>query len=418
MSDEKAKVRVESIYKIYGNRPQAALKMIEEGYDNAQILSETGQAVGVVDASFDVNEGETVVVMGLSGSGKSTLIRCINRLVPPTKGKVWIDDTEVTSLDDEGLRTLRRDRLSMVFQHFALFPHMTILENVAYGLRIQGVEIQDRNDAAVKALESVGLSGWEDSLPEHMSGGMKQRVGLARALATDPDILLMDEPFSALDPLIRTEVQDELLAMEEKLQKTIIFITHDLDEALKMGDRIVLMKDGRVVQIGTSEQILTAPANEYVRNFVEDVDVTKVLNAEDIMKPAKTVAYPKDGPRTALHKMERAGLSGIFAVTRDGTFKGHIGADALSEAVEKGSADTVEELIEAYEELTVQPDTPIREVFQLMHQHSSPVAVVDGSKRLKGVIVRGGVIGGLAERGSIEEEEEEEEAEGAAHATD
>ncbi|NBC29193.1 MAG: betaine/proline/choline family ABC transporter ATP-binding protein [Spirochaetes bacterium] len=406
MSDDKAKVRVESITKIYGHRPHAALKMIEDGHDNAKILSETGQAVGVVDASFDVKEGETVVVMGLSGSGKSTLIRCINRLITPTSGKVWIDDTEVTALDDEELRMLRRDRLSMVFQHFALFPHMTIIENVAYGLRIQGVGLEKRNDAALQALESVGLRGWEDNLPEHMSGGMKQRVGLARALATDPDILLMDEPFSALDPLIRTEVQDELLAMEEKLQKTIIFITHDLDEALKMGDRIVLMKDGRMVQIGTSEQILTEPANEYVRNFVEDVDVTKVLNAEDIMKPVKTVAYLKDGPHTALHKMERAGISGIFAVTRDGTFKGHIEADTLSEAVEKGNAETVEALIDPYEAQTVRPDTPIREVYQRMHEETSPIAVVEESGRLKGVIVRGGVIGGLAERGSIDQEAE------------
>jgi glycine betaine/proline transport system ATP-binding protein len=398
--EESRKVRVESIYKIYGHRPQAALKMIDEGYDNARIMAETGQAVGVVDASFDVKEGETLVVMGLSGSGKSTLIRCINRLIEPTKGRVLIDNEDVTGLDKEGLRTLRRDRLSMVFQHFALFPHMTIAENVAYGLRIKGVEESQRHAQALEALQTVGLQGWEDSLPEHMSGGMKQRVGLARALATDPDVLLMDEPFSALDPLIRTEVQDELLAMEEKLQKTIIFITHDLDEALKMGDRIVLMKDGRVVQIGSSEQILTQPANEYVRNFVEDVDVTKVLTAGDIMKPLKAVAYPKDGPRTALHKLERAGLSGIFVVTRDGFYRGHIDADTLYAAVDGGAAGTIEGFIDPYEEQLVTPDTPIREVFQIMHEKRPPMPVVDEERRLKGVIVRGGVIGGLAERGS------------------
>jgi glycine betaine/proline transport system ATP-binding protein len=288
----------------------------------------------------------------------------------------------------------------MVFQHFALGPHMTIAENVAYGLRIKGVEESQRHAQALEALQTVGLQGWEDSLPEHMSGGMKQRVGLARALATDPDVLLMDEPFSALDPLIRTEVQDELLAMEEKLQKTIIFITHDLDEALKMGDRIVLMKDGRVVQIGSSEQILTQPANEYVRNFVEDVDVTKVLTAGDIMKPLKAVAYPKDGPRTALHKLERAGLSGIFVVTRDGFYRGHIDADTLYAAVDGGAAGTIEGFIDPYEEQLVTPDTPIREVFQIMHEKRPPMPVVDEERRLKGVIVRGGVIGGLAERGS------------------
>lgn len=403
MANNKTKVRIESIYKIYGGQPRRALEMISEGHDNAQILSETGQAVGVVDASFDVREGEVLVVMGLSGSGKSTLIRCINRLVEPTSGRVWVDDDEVTAMDKEALRNIRRDRMSMVFQHFALFPHMTILENVAYGLRIQGVEVDQRNEAAADALQTVGLEGWEDSLPEQMSGGMKQRVGLARALATNPDILLMDEPFSALDPLIRTEVQDELLAMEEKLQKTIIFITHDLDEALKMGDRIVLMKDGRVVQIGNSEEILTEPANQYVSNFVENVDVTKVLEASDIMKPAGTVAYPKDGPRTALHRLQRAGLSGIFVVTRDGQFRGYVDADRLEEETEKGEHEHVEDFLDPYGELTVRPDTPIREIFELMHEKSSPMAVVDEEGFLKGVIVRGAVIGGLATRGSLEQ---------------
>jgi glycine betaine/proline transport system ATP-binding protein len=404
MGGNNTKVRIESIYKIYGNHPDSALKMISEGYDNAQILSETGQAVGVVDASFDVKEGEVLVVMGLSGSGKSTLIRCINRLVEPTSGRVWVDDDEITGMDSETLRNTRRDRMSMVFQHFALFPHMTILENVAYGLRIQGVELQERNDRGAEALQTVGLEGWEQSLPEHMSGGMKQRVGLARALATDPDILLMDEPFSALDPLIRTEVQDELLAMEEKLKKTIIFITHDLDEALKMGDRIVLMKDGRVVQVGNSEEILTAPANEYVRNFVENVDVTKVLVASDIMKAPGTVAYPKDGPATALHRIRRAGLSGIFVVTRDGQFRGHIDVETLEEAAEEGDGRTIEDLIDPYEAQIVRPGTPIREIFDVMHEKRSPMPVVDEDEgKLKGVIIRGAVIGGLATRGSMEE---------------
>lgn len=406
MEQESQKVRVESVYKVYGDRPDAAMKLIEEGADNEQILSETGQAVGVVDVSFSVREAETLVVMGLSGSGKSTLIRCINRLVEPTRGRIWIDDDEVTALDAEGLRTLRRDRLSMVFQNFALFPHMTILDNVAYGLRVQSVEPDERHERARQTLETVGLKGWETSYPAQMSGGMKQRVGLARALTTDPDVLLMDEPFSALDPLIRTEVQDELLAMEAKLQKTIIFITHDLDEALKMGDRIVLMKDGRVIQIGTAEEILREPSTTYVKNFVENVDVTKVLAAEDIMKPARTVAYPHDGPHTVLHKLERAGLSGIFVATRDGTYLGHLDADVLYEAADDDERETVEDLIDPYKDQTVAPDTPVRRIFEIMHGSRSPMAVVDGDGKLKGVIVRGGVIGGLAERGNIYGEEE------------
>ncbi|MGM0674765.1 MAG: quaternary amine ABC transporter ATP-binding protein [Spirochaetota bacterium] len=403
MSEAKTKVRLESIYKIYGDHPQAALDMIEQGYDNATIHSETGQTVGVIDAGFDVKEGEVLVVMGLSGSGKSTLIRCINRLVEPTAGHVWVDDDEVTAMDSEELRNIRRDRMSMVFQHFALFPHMTIIENVAYGLRIQGVEEQKRYSTAADALQTVGLEGWEDSLPEQMSGGMKQRVGLARALATDPDVLLMDEPFSALDPLIRTEVQDELLAMEEKLRKTIIFITHDLDEALKMGDRIVLMKDGRVVQVGNSEEILTKPANEYVRNFVEDVDVTKVLTAGDIMSPPRTVAYLKDGPHTALRKLQRTGISGIFVVTRDGQFRGHIDSEVLERAAtERPENASIEDLIDPYEEERTGIDTPIREVFEVMHEKRTPMPVLDKEGKLKGVLVRGSVIGGVATRGSME----------------
>jgi glycine betaine/proline transport system ATP-binding protein len=353
-----------------------------------------------------VKEGEILVVMGLSGSGKSTLVRCLNRLIEPSAGKVVVDGEDVTQLDEDELRRFRQKHLSMVFQNFALFPHMTILANVAYGLRIQGVEESERHRRAAQTLETVGLKGWEDSFPQQMSGGMKQRVGLARALTTDPDVLLMDEPFSALDPLIRTEVQDELLAMEAELQKTIIFITHDLDEALKMGDRIVLMKDGRVIQIGTAEEILREPSTTYVENFVENVDVTKVLSAADIMKPARTVAYPKDGPHTVLHKLERAGLSGIFVVTKEGEYRGHIDADVVYEAANNGDHVTVEDLIDPYEEQTVTPDTPVRRIFEIMHGSRSPMAVVDGDGKLKGVIVRGGVIGALAERGNIYEEEE------------
>jgi glycine betaine/proline transport system ATP-binding protein len=237
-----------------------------------------------------------------------------------------------------------------------------------------------------------------------MSGGMKQRVGLARALATDPDILLMDEPFRALDPLIRTEVQDELLAMEEQLRKTIVFITHDLDEALKMGDRIVLMKDGRVVQVSTSEEILTEPANEYVSNFVENVDVTKVLTAGDIMQPVDAVAYLRDGPRTALHRLGRAGLSGLFVVSRDGRHHGYVTVDALEQAVERNAEGTVEDLLDSESGVSIGTDTPIREVFRLMHEVRSPLPVVDDEDRLKGVIVRGAVISGVATRGDMEGE--------------
>src|SRR6056297_1068012 len=275
--EPKIKIYIENVSKVFGRHPERAIDMIRQGKSKDEILSESKLAVGVADASFDIYEGETVVVMGLSGSGKSTLLRCVNRLIEPTAGKVLVDNIDVTSLTHDELRELRRTKFGMVFQSFALFPHMTVYENVEFGLDVQNVDPAERREKSEAALQQVGLGGWGDYLPKNLSGGMKQRVGLARALAVDPDILLMDEAFSALDPLIRTDMQDELLALESEVRKTILFITHDLDEALKMGDRIVLMKDGKVVQIGTPEEILTQPANEYVARFVENVDITKVL---------------------------------------------------------------------------------------------------------------------------------------------
>jgi glycine betaine/proline transport system ATP-binding protein len=340
--------------------------------------------------------------MGLSGSGKSTLIRCVNRLMEPTSGKIVVDGTDVTSLDQDELREFRRTKFGMVFQSFALFPHMTVRENVEFGLDVQGVEEDVRRPKAESALKTVGLAGWGDHYPANLSGGMKQRVGLARALAVDPDILLMDEAFSALDPLIRTDMQDELLALESRVQKTILFITHDLDEALKMGDRIVLMKDGKVVQIGTSEEILSQPANEYVARFVENVDRTKVLTAEDVMKPPRPVAYVKDGPRLAMRKMREAGLSGIFVCRRDLTLVGHLTAEAAAEAAKK-EEKWVEDLTSVEDVLTVPLDKPVRQIFTIMKESSAmPVAVVDEENKLRGVIVRGSILAALSE-GEAEE---------------
>jgi glycine betaine/proline transport system ATP-binding protein len=253
----------------------------------------------------------------LSGSGKSTLVRCINRLIEPTAGTVEIDGVDVTKLNGSDLRTLRMNKMGMVFQNFALFPHRSVLKNVEYGLEIRGVSAGVRAEQARKAIDLVGLSGWEEYRPENLSGGMRQRVGLARALATDPDILLMDEAFSALDPLIKREMQDELLALQSRVGKTIMFITHDLDEALKLGDRIIIMKNGRVVQIGTPEEILTSPADDYVEQFVQDVDITKVLTVAKVMRKAICVTYPKDGPKTTIHKMKEEGLSRVMVVDKD-----------------------------------------------------------------------------------------------------
>ena len=302
-----AKIEVEGLYKIFGPHPKKAMHLLSQGKTKDEIMADIRHGVGVDNASFKVEEGEIVVVMGLSGSGKSTLVRCLNRLIMPTAGKILIDGSDVLTMGDDELRQLRQRKMGMVFQNFALFPHRTVRENAALGLEIQGMEREERLKLADEALAMVGLEGWGDSYPRQLSGGMQQRVGLARALALSPDILLMDEAFSALDPLIRRDMQDELINLQEKMHKTIVFISHDLDEALKLGDRIILMKDGAIVQIGTPEQILTSPATEYVARFVEDVDITKVLTAETVMKRSEAVAYLRtDGPRACLRKIAQA----------------------------------------------------------------------------------------------------------------
>lgn len=305
------KIKVKNLTKIFGRNEKQGIKLLQEGFTKDEILKKTGMTVGVNQSSFHVEAGEVFVIMGLSGSGKSTLIRLINRLIEPSYGNIFIDGIDLSEMDKEELRETRRSKLSMVFQNFALFPHRTILENAGYGLEVQGMEKAKKDKIAFESLKLVGLDGYEDQYPNQLSGGMQQRVGLARALATDSDILLMDEAFSALDPLIRKEMQDELLDLQEKVKKTILFITHDLDEALKLGDRIALMKDGKIVQIGTPEEIMTNPADEYVEKFVEDVDKSKVLTASNVMIRPETIDSTKHGPRVALQKMRKTGISSI-----------------------------------------------------------------------------------------------------------
>jgi len=396
--NDTAKIHVQGLTKVFGHDTDRALSMLDEGADKQTIFAETGAAVGLADVSFDVKEGETLVVMGLSGSGKSTLIRCVNRLIEPTRGEITIDGVDVMDLDAEGLRTFRRQKFGMVFQHFALFPHRNILDNTAYGLEIQDVEKAERDERARSALQLVGLEGWEDANPGQLSGGMQQRVGLARALAVDPDILLMDEAFSALDPLIRRDMQHELVSLQERVHKTILFITHDLDEALKIGDRIVLMKDGRVVQFGTPEDILTSPASEYVERFVEDVDKMKVLTAQSVLAKARAVAYTNDGPRTALHKMRDESLSAIFVVRRDYTLEGILDAEAASRAVERGDKSITEAMSREVPEVGL--DEPLTGLINILADWPHAVPVVDARRKLLGVVVKSGVLSALAEGGN------------------
>ena len=393
-----AKIQVEHLTKIFGPRPQQALRMLDNGAGNQEIR-ESGNAVGIADVSFEVEEGELLVVMGLSGSGKSTLIRCLNRLNTPTRGHIRIDGEDITRYDQEQLLALRRRKVSMVFQHFALFPYRTVTENAAYGLEIQGVEESERRARAIEALELVGLKGWEDSYPKQLSGGMQQRVGLARALAVKSDILLMDEAFSALDPLIRRDMQHELVSLQRRMKKTIVFITHDLDEALQLGDRIVLMKDGRVVQSGTPEDILNNPANAYVERFVENVDMSRVLTARSVLHRARVVAFPQDGPRTILHKMNEENYTSLLVVERDYTLRGTISLEAASEAVRKGKK-TIDDLIE--QTPVIGPDDLLISVINVMAEWRYALPVTDPDGKLLGMVTRTGVIAALAESNQSE----------------
>jgi len=389
-------IEVHNLYKIFGKHPEKALEMAAQGFTKKQIMEKAGHTVAVDDVTLSINEGETFVIMGLSGSGKSTLIRCLNRLIDPTSGRVTIEGDDVTNMDFPALQRLRRNKISMVFQSFAVFPHKTVLENAAYGLKIRGVTLKERNRKAYETLEMVGLKGWENSYPIHLSGGMKQRVGLARALATEPDILLMDEAFSALDPLIRKEMQNELIQLQSKMHRTMVFITHDLDEALKIGDRIALMKDGAVVQIGTPEEILMSPKTQYVEKFVEDVDRSRVLTAEMVMKTPFMVTYPKDGPRVALRNMQENGISSVFVVDSELRLLGLVMAeDALGAA--NNNMDLGE--IMKREIGKVLPGTLLKDLFVQLSRTNLPLAVVDEKDKLLGAIVRGSVMAKLAERG-------------------
>jgi glycine betaine/proline transport system ATP-binding protein len=388
----KSKVVVKNVTKVFGKSPKNAIKLLEKGFSKKEILEQTGSTIGVNNASFEIYPGEIFVVMGLSGSGKSTMIRMLNRLIEPTMGQILIDGEDIVKMNSPQLREVRRKKISMVFQNFALFPHKTVLENTEYGLEVQDMAPAKRREKAIKSLEIVGLKGYENQFPSQLSGGMQQRVGLARALASDTDILLMDEAFSALDPLIRKDMQDELLELQETMKKTIIFITHDLDEALRIGDRIAIMKDGNIMQIGTPEEIMVNPANEYVERFIEDVDLSKVLTAANVQKRAERIT-PDRGPRIALQIMKDQGYSSIFVVDRRQKLLGAITADDASEALI--AHKSVEEAMQK-DIVTVSEDTVLTDVIEALSTSSLPLAVVDNENRLKGVIIRGAVIGALA----------------------
>jgi glycine betaine/proline transport system ATP-binding protein len=386
-------VQVTGLTKIFGLKPEKALALLNQGCSKQQIFEKTRQNVGLNNVSFEVFPGEIFVLMGLSGCGKSTLLRCINRLVEPTTGEISINGVNIVTMGPDELREIRRNHLGMIFQSFALLPHRSVLDNVAFGLEIQGIAESERYKQAEEALDLVGLTGHGQSMPRQLSGGMQQRVGLARALASDPDILLMDEAFSALDPLIRRDMQDELIDLQQRLQKTIIFVSHDLDEALKLGDRIALMKDGEIVQIGSAEEILTNPKTEYVEKFVADVDMAKVLTACDVMKRPEPLIAVDSGPRNALRLMKEYGISSVFVVGKGRILKGLIMADDALEA-KKQNIGLEEILIRDIP--TIEPETPVADIIPIMAEAKYPVAVVDMTGKIRGIIVRGSVLAALA----------------------
>ena len=386
------KVQVDDLILIYGKNKEKALQLLKAGKSKKEILEATQCTVGVNRTSFEIYEGEFFVIMGLSGSGKSTLLRCLNRLIEPTAGKIYINGDEVTGKGHKELLDIRRTEMSMVFQKFGLLPHRTILENVAFGLELRGEGKEERTQKAQQALETVGLRGFEHQYPPQLSGGMQQRVGLARALTNDPEILLMDEAFSALDPLIKTEMQDELIDLQDKLKKTIVFITHDLDEAIKLGDRIVIMKDGAIEQIGTAEEILTNPATAYVEAFVSKVDRKAIITAGTLMHEKPTVArYGKDGPEGTLRKMRTTGLDVLPVVNDHHEFLGFVWVKDVAAAA-KRQEKTIQNIIFA-DVPAVNTSVTVEEMLPLIAATRSPIAVVDGdSKRLLGIVTQNSLV--------------------------
>lgn len=388
----KTKIKLEHVSKIFGPNPESVIPMIEEGRSKEEILEETNHTVGVYDATLDIKQGEVFVVMGLSGSGKSTLIRCFNLLNKPTTGSVYIDGQDIAKGNNNKLKQIRQEKIAMVFQHFGLFDHRTILANVEYGLEIRKISKKERREIALKNIELVGLKGYEEQYPSQLSGGMQQRVGLARALANDPDILLMDEPFSALDPLIRREMQSELVNLQNKLKKTIVFITHDVNEAFKLGDRIAVMKDGHVVQVGTPEEIIDEPKNDYIIDFIQDIDRSKVFQAKHIMIEARVTVSIEDTINSAVKKMQDNSVSSLFVTDQANKLLGIITIDDAIKAIKQSG--TVASILKENIEI-VGEEEYVSELISKSLQTNFPLAVVNEERELQGIILRVHVLSGL-----------------------
>ena len=392
MSSSQPKIKIENLVKIYGKNPAHALKLFREGGNRDDILQATGHVLGVADVSLSIAEGELFVIMGLSGSGKSTLVRCLNRLIEPTSGHVYIDGEDVAKVDLPRLREVRRTQISMVFQRFGLFPHKSVLENTEYGLKMRGIPVEERRQKAIETLEIVGLQKWADYSPSALSGGMQQRVGLARALATDAPILLMDEAFSALDPLIRREMQDELMRLQTELHRTIVFISHDIQEALKIGDRVAIMKDGYLVQVGTPEEIITNPVDDYIVAFTQDVNRAQVLKTGSIVRQTVPFILGQGSARAALEDMQTHQRRRMHVVDRQGKPVGILNRKDLESAVQSG-VEEVESVMRT-DFPTVEASTSLEEIFHLA-QYGAPIAVVNRKGKFKGVVEQSDILASI-----------------------
>ena len=385
---KEVKIAVNNLFKVFGPQPKKAMSLLEHGLDKEAIFEKTEMAIGVQNASFEIYTGEVFVIMGLSGSGKSTMVRMLNRLIKPTAGQVFIDGEDIVSMSNEQLVHLRRKKMSMIFQSFALMPHMTVLQNVAFGLEMDGVDRQTREARALQALEQVGLDAWATSMPNELSGGMQQRVGLARGLAVDPDILLMDEPFSALDPLIRSEMQDELLKLHAKAKRTIVFISHDLNEAMRIGDRIAIMEGGRVVQVGTPEEILQNPADDYVRAFFRGVDPTNILTAGDIASDTQVTIIVTEGenPRAALQRLIKYDRDYGYVLDSNRTFQGLVSADSLRELIDHPEQSQL--IANAYIDNVVpaHASDSMQDILPEVVNHPWPLPVLNAAEEYVGVV--------------------------------
>ncbi|WP_225858809.1 quaternary amine ABC transporter ATP-binding protein [Streptomyces albicerus] len=382
-----AMIEAQQLSKCYA--PPAAKRWFRKSKEPARTFA-------VDQVSFTVDKGELFVIMGLSGSGKSTLLRMLNRLVEPTSGSVTLDGKDFLALDDDALRQTRNRTVSMVFQHYALLPHRTVAENTALGLSLRGTSAQERQRRAKEALEIVGLGDWGHVYPSQLSGGMRQRVGLARALATDAEILLMDEPFSALDPIIRRDMQDLLLRLQAEMQKTIVFVTHDLNEAMRLGDRIMVMRDGGVVQLGTAQEILTHPADDYVANFVSDVDRSRVVTVDLVMREPLITATIDETPQDVLRRLELAQTGGIYVLDANGVVEGVAHDPSLAKAIRSGATTLDGLLTQDFESVT--EDARLIDLFTRVGKHAVPLAVVDSERRLIGVVPRAALLTALADR--------------------